>query len=65
MKEFAPDRVIVLGPGNTLGGPVAQSLIAINGFGWQTKANFSAAQDNNPRLIAMGNELQRPMALAK
>ncbi|GIU10656.1 hypothetical protein TUM4641_27700 [Shewanella morhuae] len=30
MKEFAPDRVIVLGPGNTLGGPVAQSLIAIN-----------------------------------
>lgn len=64
IKEFAPDKVIVLGPGNTLGGPVAQSLIAINGFGWQTKADFSAAQGSEPKLIAMGNEQQRPMALA-
>lgn len=65
MKEFAPDRVIVLGPGNTLGGPVAQSLIAMNGFGWQTKTDFSAAQLSEPRLIAMGNEQQRPLALAE
>ena len=63
VKEFAPDKIIVLGPGNTLGGPVAQSLIAQQWFGWRSKADFSQAQLEEPKLIAMGNEAQRPLAL--
>lgn len=64
IKEFAPDKLVVLGPGNTLVGPVAQSLIAMNAFGWQTKADFSATQGRQPKLIAMGNQLQRSLTRA-
>ncbi|QSX41487.1 ACP S-malonyltransferase [Shewanella cyperi] len=63
VKEFAPDRVLVLGPGNTLGGPVAQSLIDINWFGWADKASFSAGQAEDPRMLALGMESQRSAAL--
>jgi [acyl-carrier-protein] S-malonyltransferase len=63
IKEFAPDKVIVLGPGNTLGGPVAQALIDMQGFGWQTKADFIKAQEAEPKLLAMGQEMQRSLAI--
>lgn len=59
VKEFAPDKLIVLGPGNTLGGPIAQALVDIDWFGWQSKSHFSQAQEESPKLLAMGNELQR------
>lgn len=59
VKEFAPDKVIVLGPGNTLGGATAQSLIDINWFAWADKASFSTAQVKQPQLISMGDEAQR------
>ncbi|GIU20534.1 acyl carrier protein [Shewanella colwelliana] len=62
VKEFAPDKIIVLGPGNTLGGPVAQALIQQEWFGWQDKTDFSAAQQAAPRLIAMGHDKQRFLA---
>jgi len=29
VKEYAPDRIILLGPGDTLGGAIAQALIGI------------------------------------
>ena len=63
VKEFAPDKVIVLGPGNTLGGPIAQALINIGWFGWQEKNHFSLSQEESPELLAMGNELQRQQVL--
>ena len=59
VKEFAPDKLIVLGPGNTLGGPIAQSLIDIDWFGWGGKSDFSLSQSESPKLLAMGNEQQR------
>jgi len=59
VKEFAPDRIIILGPGTTLGGAVAQSLIDIKWRGWETKQDFIAAQKNDPYLITMGMEEQR------
>jgi [acyl-carrier-protein] S-malonyltransferase len=62
VKEFAPDKVLVLGPGNTLGGPVAQALIAMQGFGWQSKTDFTQAQETEPKLLAMGQEIQRALA---
>ncbi|MBW8183427.1 ACP S-malonyltransferase [Shewanella nanhaiensis] len=63
VKEFAPDKLIVLGPGNTLGGPIAQSLIDIDWFGWQGKSDFSLSQSDSPKLLAMGNEQQRQQVL--
>ncbi len=57
--EFAPDMFIVTGPGNTLGGAVAQSLIGCNWQGLDSKAAFQARQDESPLLISMGLEDQR------
>ena len=59
--EFAPDKIIVLGPGTTLGAPTAQSLIA---SGWRRlsgKADFQARQAENPVILSMGIAEQRVM----
>lgn len=44
VREFAPDQLILLGPGTALGGAVAQSLIEINWHGLSSKADFTALQ---------------------
>ncbi|HEY2481196.1 MAG TPA: hypothetical protein VGI30_03210, partial [Caulobacteraceae bacterium] len=64
VREFAPDRLIVLGPGETLGSAVAQSLIAARWRGLDSKAAFSAAQDADAPLLAMGRADQRAKVLA-
>lgn len=52
VKEFAPDKVILLGPGQNLGGAVAQSLIEIGYAGLQNKQDFVALQQSySPLLI--------------
>ena len=58
-REFAPDLFIVTGPGTTLGGAVAQSLILADWRGLASKADFQALQKEMPLLIAMGMEEQR------
>jgi [acyl-carrier-protein] S-malonyltransferase len=60
--EFAPDAIIVLGPGTTLGAPVMQSLIASEWRGLSGKADFQARQSENPLLISMGMAEQRRWA---
>ncbi|WP_096787061.1 ACP S-malonyltransferase [Rhodobacter sp. CZR27] len=57
--EFAPDAFVVLGPGTTLGGAVAQSLILADWRGMKDKADFQARQAEGPLLISMGREDQR------
>lgn len=57
--EFAPDLFIVTGPGTTLGGAVAQSLILAQWRGMGGKADFQTLQSQNPLLIAMGMAEQR------
>lgn len=52
--ELMPDVFIILGPGTTLGGAVAQSLIRAGWRGWNDKASFQSAQSETPRLLAMG-----------
>ncbi|TPV94422.1 MAG: ACP S-malonyltransferase [Myxococcales bacterium FL481] len=64
VKEFAPDRVIVLGPGATLGGPTAQELIKHRWCGWRNKADFVSTQANDPFILAMGIEDQRARVVA-
>ena len=59
LREFAPDVVIVLGPGTTLGGAVAQCLIAERWRGLGGKAEFIDLQSKDPFLLAMGIEAQR------
>ncbi len=59
VKEYAPDRIILLGPGETLGGAIAQALIAIGWRGLFSKADFIARQVSDPLLISMGRDGQR------
>lgn len=58
-REFAPDLFIVTGPGNTLGGAVAQSLILANWRGMGSKPDFQTGQQTAPLLVSMGLEDQR------
>lgn len=58
-REFMPDVFIVLGPGTTLGGATAQSLLLSGWKNMLSKAGFKAAQNNRPCLIAMGDQEKR------
>lgn len=62
-REFAPDLFIVTGPGATLGGAVAQSLVLANWRGMSDKESFQALHAQDPFLIALGREDQRPLAI--
>lgn len=59
LKEFAPDRLIILGPGTTLGGAVGQCLVAQNWFDIASKDDFIAGQQSDPKILAMGMAEQR------
>ncbi len=60
-REFAPDYFIVAGPGTTLGGAVAQSLIRANWRGLSSKAGFQQMQAETPFLISMALPDQRAL----
>lgn len=62
--EFAPDKVIVLGPGTTLGAPTAQALIASGWRGLTGKADFQARQAVHPVILSMGIAEQRELVIA-
>ena len=64
MREFAPDTVIVLGPGATLGGAVMQSLIACGWRGMNSKEQFLDQQASAPAVISMGIDSQRGLAVS-
>jgi len=58
-REFAPDLFIITGPGTTLGGAVAQSLILANWRNMRSKADFQTQQQSAPLLASMGMDDQR------
>lgn len=64
LREFAPDVVIVLGPGRTLGGAVAQSLIACGWQGLEGKADFQARNRDRPMVLSMGVDGQREQVVS-
>ncbi len=64
VREYAPDRIIILGPGTTLGGAVAQSLIGIGWKGWHCKEDFIQAQKRDPYILSLGMESQRALVTA-
>lgn len=51
VREFAPDVLLLLGPGSALGGAVAQSLIEIDWHGLGSKSDFSALQQSEQPLV--------------
>ena len=61
MKEFCPDKLVLLGPGNSLGGAIGQIMIQNNWLDVDSKKSFSSRQKHNPYLISMGREEQRKM----
>jgi malonyl CoA-acyl carrier protein transacylase len=63
IKEFAPDKLIILGPGATLGGAVAQGLIQQNWLGMNNKKDFISLQKTDPFILAMGLEEQRKLVV--
>jgi [acyl-carrier-protein] S-malonyltransferase len=62
LKEFAPDHLVLLGPGSSLGGSIGQILIENDWIGLKSKDDFTTRQkSNSPFLIAMGRPDQRPL----
>ncbi|MDH7798414.1 MULTISPECIES: ACP S-malonyltransferase [unclassified Beijerinckia] len=58
-REFAPDLFIITGPGTTLGGAVAQSLIRAQWKNMASRADFETTQKASPVIAAMGMADQR------
>ena len=61
IKEFCPDKLVLLGPGNILGGSIGQ---IITGQNWQDiscKKDFTNRQKTDPFLISMGIPEQRDL----
>nr|WP_269468695.1 ACP S-malonyltransferase [Alteromonas sp. ASW11-130] len=63
IKEFAPDKIIVTGPGTTLGGAIGQCLVKHKWQGMNSKGDFIQRQQSDPFLLAMGMETQRSLAV--
>lgn len=63
VKEFAPEALILAGPGSTLGAPIAQELIRHRWHGITSKSAFRARQQDDPFLLAMGREEQRRLVV--
>jgi len=65
LREFAPDALVLLGPGETLGGAIGQILVEEGWSGIRSKADFIARQKGeDPILYAMGRPDQR-VAIAR
>ena len=54
LKEFAPDHLVLLGPGNSLGGAIGQIMIDCQWRGVRNKDEFSRLQKSTPFLLSMG-----------
>ncbi|MEZ5973790.1 MAG: hypothetical protein R3E96_02790 [Planctomycetota bacterium] len=55
IKEFAPERLMLLGPGNTLGGITGQVLLAETWKGLKTRDDFRAHQAGpDAMVVSMG-----------
>ncbi|MBM4252720.1 MAG: ACP S-malonyltransferase [Deltaproteobacteria bacterium] len=63
LKEFAPDYLILLGPGATSGGAIGQILIENRWLGLENKGDFTRRQAAEPFLVAMGRPDQAPLVV--
>lgn len=63
LREYAPEVLVLLGPGSNLGGAIAQTLIAEGWSGIRSRSDFVARQAQNPILLAMARPEQRARLL--
>lgn len=67
LKEFAPTRIALLGPGSNLGGALGQILVELGWKGIRIKADFATLQapteSTIPYLVALGREDQRSILI--
>lgn len=61
LREYAPDAVVLLGPGGNLGGATAQAMITEGWKGVHDKAGFQALQGDAPFVISMARPEQRAL----
>ena len=60
LREYAPDMIVLPGPGSSLGGAIGQVLVQEGWRGIRSKADFLAAQDSErPPLVSMAWPNQR------
>ncbi len=59
LKEFCPDLLVLLGPGNSLGGAVGQIMVKNRWLDIKSKKDFIDRQDADPYIISMGIRDQR------
>lgn len=63
LREFAPDRVVLLGPGETLGGAIGQVLVALQWRSVTGKLAFTEQQrGEGAYLVGLGRPGQREIA---
>lgn len=58
LREFGPDCIILLGPGDQLGGPIGQVVVSERWQGMSDRAAFSERQRTDPFLLSMGRAEQ-------
>ena len=63
IREFAPDRIVLLGPGETLGGAIGQVLVALKWLDIVSRNVFSVRQGEDPFLIGLGRPSQRGIVI--
>ena len=61
LKEFCPEKILLLGPGNSLGGAIGQIIVEHGWNGIHSKNDFIMQQEKDPFLISMGLEEQRKL----
>jgi acyl transferase domain-containing protein len=59
IREFAPTRLALLGPGSNLGGAIGQTLVDMKWKGIRSKSEFTAVQEKSPYLVSLGRPEQR------
>jgi len=58
LREYAPDRLVLLGPGETLFAPIAQVMIEEGWKGLRSKAEFMRHQKEDPFLVSLARPEQ-------
>jgi len=62
LRHTAPDLLVLLGPGNSLGGPCAQTLLQENWRNLQDRAGLDSAQTSKqPAILSFGVAKQREL----
>lgn len=65
MGQYAPDAILLPGPGGTLGAPIAQALIECGWRGLRDRQDFADAQSGDtPVVISMARPEQRALVCA-